>query len=409
MVGHAVADGFATTCAGLPVLLSGTVTRQEPSASTYGRACCVSGEERSGCSTPEVAIVFAPPPEPKPDTGPMSPAEAALRTRIDALDLAPSAGLTAAHPAVLRTAVRLKHLKSHDLTWPRGTRSGPIIEVRNVSAAHQDRALMVLDALLRGAEKLDWSFEPPPPDPNADRRQSFARSTVRPPVYGRLIVDGEPLQLRIGERQRQSDHVPTDQEKTDKKRGRYVWMPRFDYAPSGELRLQVTEPGHSYTEKVWKDTKAHPLEVQVCKILHRLLNLALERKRHREEQRQREIEARELERQHAIVRERRAANIQLIEELERQAGAWHRARFLRRYLRAAKRALDDRLFTVDLQGQPTDFIRWAEHYVNQLDPLHPEPRNPEFAHERSWQYGSEEKRVTDELQRLFGHTWEEAT
>jgi hypothetical protein len=105
----------------------------------------------------------------------------------------------------------------------------------------------------------------------------------------------------------------------------------------------------------------------------------------------------------------RAANVKLIEELERQAGAWHRARFLRRYLRAAKRALDDRLFTVDLQGQPTDFIRWAEHYVNQLDPLHPEPRNPEFAHERSWQYGSEEKRVTDELQRLFGHTWEEAT
>lgn len=39
-------------------------------------------------------------------------------------------------------------------------------------------------------------------------------------------------------------------------------MLRFDHAPSGELRLHVTEPGHSYTEKVWKDTKAHPLEVQ---------------------------------------------------------------------------------------------------------------------------------------------------
>jgi len=147
----------------------------------------------------------------------------------------------------------------------------------------------------------------------------------------------------------------------------------------------------------------------VCKILHGLLNLALDRKRHREEQRQREVEARELERQQAIVRERRAANVKLIEELERQAGAWHRSQFLRRYLRAATRVLGDRLFTVELQGQPTDFIRWAEHYINQLDPLHPQPRDPDFAHERSWQYGSEEKRVTEELQRLFGHTCEEAT
>lgn len=147
----------------------------------------------------------------------------------------------------------------------------------------------------------------------------------------------------------------------------------------------------------------------MCKILHGLLNLALDRKRHREEQRQREVEARELERQQAIVRERRAANVKLIEELERQAGAWHRSQFLRRYLRAATRVLGDRLFTVELQGQPTDFIRWAEHYINQLDPLHPQPRDPDFAHERSWQYGSEEKRVTEELQRLFGHTCEEAT
>jgi hypothetical protein len=63
-------------------------------------------------------------------------------------------------------------------------------------------------------------------------------------------------------------------------------------------------------------------------------------------------------------------------------------------------------FTVDLQGQPTDFIRWAEHYVNQLDPLHPEPRGPDFAHERTFQVGADEKRAQEELQRLLGHTCE---
>ena len=333
----------------------------------------------------EPTVTFAPRPTPAPTEPitPMSPVETALRARIDALDPAPRTDLTAAHPAVLRTAVHLKHLKSRDLTWPRGTRSGPIIEVRNISEAQQERALKVLDALLRGAESLGWPFESPPRAEPEPRRNAWTPSTRPTAVVGRLIVDGEPLQLRIDERQRQSDHVPTEQEKADKKRGRYVWMPRFDYAPSGELRLHVTEPGHSYTEKVWKDTKAHPLEVQVHKVLHGLLSLALERKRHRE--------------------------AQLIAALEAQAGAWVRAQLLRRYLRAARRTLGTRTVTTNLQGKPIDFLAWAEHYVNQLDPLHPDSRDPDFTHHDSWQYNSEEKRFTEELQRLSGHAWERAS
>ena len=65
-------------------------------------------------------------------------------------------------------------------------------------------------------------------------------------------------------------------------------------------------------------------------------------------------------------------------------------------------------YTVDVQGEKTDYLAWAEHYVNQLDPLHPEQRNPDFAHERSFQYNEDEKRFAEELQRLLGHTWEHA-
>ena len=358
----------------------------------------------------EPAIAFAPPEPKKPeaDAKPVSPEEAALRARIDALSSTPLDDLKAAHPAVLRTAVRLKRLKSRDLTWPRGTRSGPIVEMSNVSEPQQDRALRVLDAVLRAAERLGWEFEAPLPDPTTDRRQTYAGSNYHPPVYGQLLVEGEPITLRIDERRRQSDHVMTEQEKADKKAGRYVWMPRFDYAPSSELRLHATEPAHSYTDKVWKDTRRQPLEAQVSKILHGLLTIALDRKQHREEQRLHELAEREAERRREIVRQRRAANATLIHTLEAQAGAWHRAQCLRRYLRAARRALGPDTVTVDLNGTPTDLLDWAERYVNQLDPLHPAERDPDFAHEHSWQYGSEEKRFPKELQRLLGHTWEHA-
>ena len=185
-------------------------------------------------------------------------------------------------------------------------------------------------------------------------------------------------------------------------------MPRFDYTPSGELRLHATEPAHSYRSTTWKDTRTRPLEAQAQKILHGLLTIALDRQRHREAERLRQIEERKQERLRELVRQRRTANEELIHELEEEAGAWHRARYLRRYIRAARRAAAGGTFTVDVQGEKTDYLAWAEHYVNQLDPLHPEQRNPDFAHERSFQYNEDEKRFAEELQRLLGHTWEHA-
>jgi hypothetical protein len=48
--------------------------------------------------------------------------------------------------------------------------------------------------------------------------------------------------------------------------------------------------------------------------------------------------------------------------------------------------------------------------VNQLDPLHPEPRNPDFEHDRApYTCGADEKRLQQELERLFGHQWDHAS
>ena len=62
----------------------------------------------STSATEEPTVTFAPRREPRPDDPELiSPQEAALRARIDTLDLAPSTTLTTAYPAVLRTAARL--------------------------------------------------------------------------------------------------------------------------------------------------------------------------------------------------------------------------------------------------------------------------------------------------------------
>ena len=362
----------------------------------------------SPLAEPTVTFIPRPAPPPAEPTIPPSPAEAALRARIDALEIAPLDTLLQAHPAVLRTAVKLNHLKSRDFTWPRGTRSGPTLQVANVSDTQIDRALRVLDAVLRGADAMGWHLTAPPPkeEPSYRGRGDWGPKPAAPPVVGQLLVEDEPLTLRIDERRRQFDHVPTDTEIADKKAGRYVWAPRFDFEPSGELRLHLFDADSRLERKTWKNTKAHPLETQGNKVLHGLLDRALQIKRDREERRLRDIAWREHERKEALARQRRAAHAQLIAALEIQAGAWHRAQFLRRYLHAARRALGDDTFNVDLQGERIDFLTWAEHYVNQLDPLHPEARDPDFAHERTFQYGADEKHLQEELHRLSGHAWD---
>ena len=122
----------------------------------------------------------------------------ALRARIDALEIAPLDSLLQAHPAVLRTAVHLKHLKSRDIAWPRGTRSGPILQVTNVSDGQMDRALRVLDAVLRASAALGWHFTAPPPQepPTYRGRGAWAPTPpAAPPAVGHILVEGEPQAL----------------------------------------------------------------------------------------------------------------------------------------------------------------------------------------------------------------------
>lgn len=110
--------------------------------------------------------------------------------------------------------------------------------------------------------------------------------------------------------------------------------------------------------------------------MHALLDRAYQEKRRREEQRLREEAEQERRRREQNLSERRQAQSKLIDELERQAAAWLRARFPRRYVLAAHHALAGHRIEVKLHNQSTDFLDWAATYVDQLDPLSPTPHNP---------------------------------
>jgi hypothetical protein len=131
----------------------------------------------------------------------------------------------------------------------------------------------------------------------------------------------------------------------------------------------------------------------------------------REEQRLAEIERRREEELRWEQSQRRTANATLIHELEAQAGAWLRARFLRSYLRALRRALDrdgTKSLVAKRQEETVDFLAWAQCYVDQLDPLCTTAHDPDFETEHAGYYSPRDKDVYETLDRLLGNRWNEA-
>jgi hypothetical protein len=139
-----------------------------------------------------------------------------------------------------------------------------------------------------------------------------------------------------------------------------------------------------------------------------LLDEATSIKADREKRRLAEIERRRQEELRRQISQRRAANAKLVHELEAQAGAWLRARFLRSYPRALRRAVGDVTLQAKRQDETVDFLEWAKYYIDQLDPLCPAPHDPDMMADRPGYYSPPETKVNELLGRLLGQSWEDA-
>ena len=347
---------------GLPEIRSQTVTRQgQPSASSQGGAPGVSGEECSGRRAPEPSLIF--------DPERTAHKHAIEEPALPAVTVAPTADLTTELPIVKRTARHYKHPHRSELTLPAGQKSGPILRL-DVSPDALDRALLFADTFLRAAAEQGWSPIPPKePDP-PDSRHYYGRPPEpkphRSPHYADLDVDGHRIEFRIEERFELRELPPTEKDLARQKRDSW-FRPQKRHEKIWSGRLRFKRPGHRYPYgvdgKSWFETANRKLVDTIPRILADLRAVAT---RMQEVDEENERQERERERQAKLaaeLSERRAANAELIHTLEAEAGAWARAQFLRRYLRAARRALGAHTLTTDLQGQSIDFLDWADRYV----------------------------------------------
>lgn len=322
----------------------------------------------------------------------------------------PTTDLAAALPVVRRLAKHLKLPGRGDIRLAATERDGPLPHVE-VSVDTLERALKFLDTLLRAADALGWALVEPEPETPPDRSRVGYGHEPPPakPRHAELLVDEESIGFHIEERYRTERREPTQAEQRRMKK-EYGYKPSLSTSvPTGRLRfIRHSAPWPAHVDgKTWYDQGSRGIETKIPQILAELRATAAEvhakRLKHEEERRQQA----ERERLAKELAARRAANINLVAELERQTGAWHRAQYLRCYLRAARRTTGNGTIEVSLQGRNIDFLAWADHYINQLDPLHAEPHDPNLIPDRP-RYGSQKELLEAELTRFSGHAWDSA-
>lgn len=248
--------------------------------------------------------------------------------------------------AVARLGAELKASGRFDYGRQRSPAQGFVIV--QVTPAAQRRALLLLEAVVRAAKARGFSLEPAP---TGEARRDALR------------VHGEDFQFRLRERMNRSPHVPTKEELREAARDRWRQPPPYDYAPAGELVLEVEGDDLGACRKRWRDTPKHRLDDVLGEMFVELVRLAelrqAQRQRLEEQRRQAADEAR---RREALRRQQEAERARW-RQLEEDAANWSKAEQIRAYVAAVQHQgsalANDALLT---------WTRWALRHADRLDP-----------------------------------------
>ena len=163
-------------------------------------------------------------------------------------------------PIVVRTADVLKKSKFDMRGWRRTGYSGTF-EIA-VSPASEERALLILDRVLRTCQEAGLEF--------------VSKVNDRGPAYFELV--GTRLTLRVFEAAKRSERAMTSEEFAVRSAnpGGYVYMrDRYIYAPTGKLRLEMRLLRQRQPELSIVDNVSKRLVDQIVDVPAKLMAIAV--------------------------------------------------------------------------------------------------------------------------------------
>ena len=217
-----------------------------------------------------------------------------------------------------------------------------------VSAEQLERALRILDAIIKGVIALGGRFERGPE-----------------PWRLRLFVGKEPVGFHVREAIKRLDHPFTTEER---EAPGFMWRNKYDWVGSGRLRF-VIERDDYICERIWEDSKKLKLEEHVGEIIEALANIEAKAKQLRAEE---EIRKNEEAKQRARADEEwrcREREKQNRERLEKAADEWSKAKRLRSFIRVCDQELRIEKGDFAPDAWQARWLGWARQHADRIDPI----------------------------------------
>ncbi len=252
------------------------------------------------------------------------------------------------HPLVERTRLALALAKP----GPDGcldSARGDGVDIR-VTPKLLPRALRIMDALVKAVEARAGRIS----TKAADQRETCVE------------ILGERIPVLLAERVTRTLHVLTEAEHRHPYRA-----PRWDYAPTGKLRIKLKEWTSESLRKRWADSTRRRLEDVLNDVVLGLVVLA-DAKRARRLQREREErERQEAERLRIEAERQRREELERRQLLERQVESWTKAQQVRAFVDEVERRAQAKDKSTEPGAKLAEWIAWARRHADRLDPLKP--------------------------------------
>ena len=221
-----------------------------------------------------------------------------------------------------------------------------------VSSQCFDRALRIMDTIIKGFSSLDINVEN---EIEANEFGTFA------------FVHGEKIHFSIVEHSLRSDHVLTEKEKADLKRLSYSYAHKWDYHPSGVLTLCIKEYCGGM-RKNWKDGKAK-IEDRIYDFFKSVFLCAEALKTRRlqweEDARKRQEELKRIEDE----KRRQQEELSKQQQLENQTERWTKSQQIREYVKRMEHKISEPGTPDDVKQRFEQWRIWASAHADRLDPL----------------------------------------
>lgn len=273
--------------------------------------------------------------------------------QVEHQDAEEPAGMSDLHPLAQRTLRGFAKAKPDEDGRLRPTISRTL-DI-HVSAGNVERAVRVMDGVLKALQSAGWKFGAP---------QEGHGLTVN--------VEGEQLGVRLYEGIGRVNHVPTEEERVRiKKYPDIHGVPEWGERPSGKLNLAIGKEEFSGVRMRWTDGKGHPLETKVESFIQGLTEAARAKLGWRKECEEQQRRWEEDRRKEQEASDRRYEEQQRAERLQQQVEDWEKSRRIREYI-ADMRANAVRPETWKIGEIPLpEWMTWALGFADSIDPVAP--------------------------------------